>query len=160
MGRRGPIPKTDEIRRLEGNPSKRPMKGKSPKPQGIPSCPEWLSQEGKREWRRVVPELTRLGMITKLDQAMLSGYCSLYGHWRRAQKILHNEGTVYVTHRGELKPRPEVEIARTFGELVKGFAAELGMTPLSRQRIRILQPEKELSIMETLLRESEQEGKR
>jgi len=159
MGIRGPVPKTDERRRREGNPSKRPMKGKSPKPRGIPTCPPWLPQEAKREWKRVAPELIRLGIITNLDQSTLAGYCIVYSQWRKAQEVLRDQGMVYVTQRGQLKPRPEIEIARLSGDMMKVFASELGMTPLSRERIRLVQPDEEVSPMELLLREAEQGGK-
>lgn len=75
MGKRGPIPKSNEQRKLEGNPSKGPPQGQSPIPADLVDCPDWLSPEAKREWARVAPELSRLGLLTKLDMAMLAGFC-------------------------------------------------------------------------------------
>jgi P27 family predicted phage terminase small subunit len=151
MGKRGPVPKTDELRTLEGNPSRRPLRGNSPKPEGVPACPLWLTPEARREWKRVAPELTRLGLLTKLDRATLAGYCISYSWWRKAQEVLDDQGTVYVTNKGQLKPRPEVEIARISGDMMKAFAAELGMTPASRERIRLSQPGEEPDPVEKLL---------
>ena len=54
MGRRGPPPKPTRIRLLQGNPSKRPINKREPKPpDGSPRCPAWLSPEAKRTWAPV-----------------------------------------------------------------------------------------------------------
>ena len=138
MGRRGPIPKSDEERMLEGNPSKRPMKGKSPRPSsGAPTCPSWLSTEAKQEWRRLAPELARLGLLTKIDRALFAGYCSSCSWWRRAQEVIADQGSVYVTVRGRLETRPEVEISKLAMEQMKSLAGEFGLTPTSRARLRL-----------------------
>jgi len=158
MGKRGPIPKTDEQEILEGNPSKRPLKGKSPQPdKGIPTCPSWLSDEAKQEWTRVTPELLRLGLLTELDQNILAGYCISYALWQRTQICIFKQGALYVTAKGKLQPRPEIAIAKTAAEMMNAFAAELGLTPTSRARMRLSTPNEEIDPMEALLQEIEKE---
>ena len=159
MGKRGPIPKTDEQEILEGNPSKRPLRGKSPQPgNGLPTCPSWLSVEAKRERKRVIPELSRLGLLSKLDRNILAGYCISYALWQRSQEYLFKQGAVYVTTNGKLQPRPEVAVAKDAGEMMNNFAAELGLTPTSRARMRLPKPDEEIDPMEALLREIDQEN--
>ena len=162
MGRRGPAPKSDSLRMLDGNPSKRPLKDKptGAKPQDVPTCPAWLSPEAKREWRRVTPELIRLGLVTRLDQVAIAGYCISYSCWRRCQEVLIAQGNVYVTNRGQIRPRPEVEIARMSGDTMKSLASELGLTPASRECIHMAQPGREIDPMEALLDGANQGGKR
>lgn len=156
MSKRGPAPKPDSQRVLEGNPSKRPLRGQPPRPRGLPTCPSWLSSEAKQEWRRVAPELGRLGLLTKLDRAALAGYCSSCAWWRKAQETLAGEGTVYVTPKGQLRTRPEVEIAKWAAESMRAFAAEFGLTPTSRTRLLLpSQAEEEDDPIEKMLRESE-----
>lgn len=158
MGKRGPIAKSDEQEILEGNPSKRPLKGKSPQPdKGIPNCPSWLSDEAKQEWKRVTPELIKLGLLTNLDRNILAGYCNSYALWQQAQECIFKQGAVYVTAKGKLQPRPEIDIAKTAGEMMNNFAAELGLTLTSRARMRLLTPDEDIDLMEELLREIEQE---
>jgi P27 family predicted phage terminase small subunit len=157
LGKRGPVPESNALRILKGNPSKRPLKGELPKPKPArPACPSWLSLEAKREWRRLAPELARIGLLTKLDIDTLAGYCSSYSVWRKAQEVLANHGSVYVTPKGQLKARPEIEIANTAAEQMKSFASELGLTPSSRARMQLTQgpstPEEE-DPMEALLNE-------
>ncbi len=161
MGRRGPIPKTDKERILDGNPSKRPMKGQSPQPRGdTPICPEWLSPEAKSEWERVAPELIRLGLLTNLDMITFAGYCVSCSRWRRAQEVLISQGTVYVTLKGKIETRPEVMIAKIAGEQMNAFAAEFGLTPASRLRMRLPQSDEVNDPLEALLRGIDDRGKR
>jgi P27 family predicted phage terminase small subunit len=156
MGKRGPIPKSDEQEILEGNPSKRPLRGKSPEPEtGAPACPEWLSTEAKQEWKRVTPELSRLGLLTKLDRNILAGYCISFAMWQKTQIFLSIKGPVYMTAKGKLQPRPEITIAKVAGEMMNNFASELGLTPSSRARMRLPKSNEELDPMETLLQEIE-----
>jgi len=66
----GPKLKPTAIKILEGNPGKRPLNLNEPKPLQIaPECPDWLLDEAKKEWKRLAPELERLGLLTILDMA-------------------------------------------------------------------------------------------
>jgi P27 family predicted phage terminase small subunit len=160
MGKRGPIPKSDKRRILEGNPSKLPLKGEFPWSMDIPDCPDWLSPEAKQEWARVAPELGRLGLLTHLDMAMLAGYCVSCSWWRRTQEVLITQGVVYVSVKGKLETRPEVMIAKIAGEQMNAFAAEFGLTPASRLRMRLPQSNEVIDPMEALLRGINDGGKR
>ena len=110
MGKRGPIPKSNEQENPGRQSLQKTAKRGTPKPEpGIPTCPSWLSPVAKREWKRVTPELARLGLLTKLDRNILAGYCAAYALWQQTQEVLSKQGTVYVTTKGKLEPRPEVE---------------------------------------------------
>ena len=75
-GTRGPIAKPVELKLLEGNQGKRRLDKRPPGPgRRIPRRPSWLSPEAREEWRRLAPELTRLGLLTLLDRAALTIYC-------------------------------------------------------------------------------------
>ena len=158
MGKRGPIPKSNKQEILEGNPSKRPLKGKPPQPKkGIPTCPDWLSPEAHQEWQRVAPELARLGLLNELDTALFAGYCTSYSLWHLTQEVLITQGSVYVTLKGKLEARPEVAIAKMAAEQMNALASEFGLTPASRLRMRLPQTNEEIDPMEALLREGEEE---
>jgi P27 family predicted phage terminase small subunit len=160
MGKRGPIPKSNKLRKLEGNPSKRPPQGQSPIPADLVDCPDWLSPEAKQEWARVAPELSRLGLLTKLDMAMLAGFCVSCSWWRRSQEVLITQGTIYVSVKGKLETRPEVMIAKIAGEQMNAFAAEFGLTPVSRARMKLSPGNEVIDPMEALLRGIDGGGKK
>jgi P27 family predicted phage terminase small subunit len=75
--------------------------------------------------------------------------------WRICQDILSSQGAVYVTAKGELKIRPEVEVAKTAADTMNSFAFELGLTPSSRLRMRLPVPESEDDPLEIFFQEQE-----
>lgn len=55
MVQRGRKPKPTAMKVLEGNPGKRQLNSKEPKPvKKAPRCPNWLEDEAKKEWKRMV----------------------------------------------------------------------------------------------------------
>ena len=152
MGRRGPTLKPAHLKALEGNPGKRPLNRTGPKPRPTrPSCPDWLAAEAKAEWKRLAPELERLGLLTLLDRAAFSCYCQSFAHWVQAQRVLRENGTMYVTASGRVRERPEVAIAESSLKLMRAFAVEFGLTPSSRSRFSLPEPMKDDDDMEGLL---------
>jgi P27 family predicted phage terminase small subunit len=151
MGRRGPPPKPTKLRELEGNPSRRPLNDREPKPKaGRVPCPTWLSAEAKAEWRRIVPELKRLGLLTTVDRTALACYCQAHAELVQATRTLDKEGRVVKvpvvawdkgsgTHEvvgHKLQTHPAVRLQRDAFGRVKQFLAEFGLTPASRSRLR------------------------
>ncbi len=126
MARRGPAPKPTALRVIEGNPGKRPLNLREPKPRPIaPSCPTWLSQEAKREWKRVAPELERLGLLTGLDRSALAAYCIAWSHLHKAEKGMQARGVI----------SPYFTVVQRSAETVRKFCSEFGLTPSSRGRM-------------------------
>ena len=157
MGRRGPPAKPTATKILEGTFRKdRAAKHEPKPPAATPSCPAWLNTEAKREWRRIVPLLEALNLMTKPDRAALAGYCQAYSRWRQAERILDDEGLTmsFVTKAGDeiFQARPEVAIAQSSSKLMKAFLSEFGLTPASRTRISapVKEPEQKDATRELL----------
>ena len=84
MGRRGPPPKPTKLKLLAGNPGKRPLNRREPQPRKTtPRCPAWLGKEARAVWKRMVPELRRMGVLTVIDGEALAAFCQTYARWRR-----------------------------------------------------------------------------
>lgn len=148
----GRPPKPVALKVLEGNPGKRRLPN-GPKPQPLaPTCPAWLAAEARREWRRLAPELERLGLLTRIDRAALAAYCQAYARWRQAEEVLQCEGLTFTTGKGYVGSRPEIGIANKAMAIIKGFCGEFGLTPSSRGRMNL--PEPETDDLEQLLRGS------
>lgn len=76
---RGRKPLPSAIRLATGNPGKRPINAREPKPvTSIPTCPAHLMPTAKAEWKRVARYLHDLGVISELDRAALAAYCQAY----------------------------------------------------------------------------------
>jgi P27 family predicted phage terminase small subunit len=130
--------KPTALKILEGNPGKRPLNLNEPKPKVIiPVCPDWLEEEAKKEWIRVVPELLRIGLLTMIDISALIGYCQSWGRYIEAEKHISEVGTSFETANGCLMPVPEVAIAQKYLKLCQSFMIQFGLTPSSRGRITL-----------------------
>ena len=128
------------LARLEGNPGKRRLPTVDEEVRvgpGAPELPNWLDAEAKAEWRRVVPELTAVGLLGKVDRAALSGYCQAWARWKEAEAILSAKGLTSKIKSGYIMQRPEVAVALKYLAMVKAFCSEFGLTPSSRARMSV-----------------------
>jgi len=110
-------PTPTKLKELAGNPGKRPINDREPKPAGrIGACPDWFPADARREWDRIVPELDRLGVLTSVDAATVEAHCLTYGE------------IVSLARAGApLK-------AALLGQM-RAYASELGLTPAARDKI-------------------------
>lgn len=157
----GTKPKPSALKKLEGNPGKRALPAHEPQPElGIPSCPAWLKGPGRLEWKRITPELYRLGLLTRIDHAALEAYCLAYGQLveaeselARMRKVYKDEakrrkkrgsdeednllsnGMVAVTSNGNTIMEPMLSVRKQALEIMHKFLVEFGMTPASRTRV-------------------------
>ena len=143
MGRRGPPPKPSALKLLQGNPGKRPVNVREPKPRtDTPRCPSWLDDEAKKCWRELVPELKGMGVLTYIDGNALTAYCDTWSRWKRAVLFLQAKGDVYTIKDEQGKIRyvqqwPQVAIARNLLAVLNRYQQEFGLTPASRTRLVI-----------------------
>lgn len=143
MGSRGPKPLPDNVHLLNGNPSKKKLAvlhDGSRIPVEIPDCPTHLSVGAKKEWKRIAPELERLGLIAKIDRAALAIYCQTFARWEHAEKKLKeegDEGLVYAMPSGYKQTSPWLQISNRCVELIYKSLAEFGMTPSARSRVTV-----------------------
>lgn len=135
---RGRRPVPAEIHAVRGNPGKRGRpKGSTKLPAGMPECPEHLSESAKREWFRIAPDLHAAGVLTRLDRAALAGYCAAFARWHEAEdQLAASGGLVVKAPSGYPMQNPYLAISNRALEDIRKFAAEFGMTPASRTRVR------------------------
>ena len=136
MAQRGRKPTPTAIKELEGNPGHRPLNPNEPKPlRKAPACPKWLSDDAKREWRRLVKKLEALGVLTELDMAVFATYCDAFAKWKEADEFLTQRGLFFITPSGYPQQFPQVAIAQNYAKLMNRCAEQLGLTPSARSRI-------------------------
>lgn len=153
---KGRKPKPTALHVLNGNPSKIKDLGKNePKPIPIaPKCPTWLHKNAKKEWKRIAPQLERLGLLTQVDMAALAAYCESWAQYREAIEFIHKKGSAYpiwerevdgsikYDDRGQpilryMQQWPQVSIANKALQNIKAFGTEFGLTPSSRGRLEV-----------------------
>ena len=141
MSRRGPPPQPTTLRLLRGNPGKRAMNAREPKPPvTAPSCPRWLSREAKQSWRETVPVLKEMRILARVDRDALTAYCQCYARWKAAELFLDQHGEVYPIRDEKgavrcMQPFPQVAIARSELQMLQRYQQEFGMTPSARTRV-------------------------
>jgi P27 family predicted phage terminase small subunit len=136
---RGRRPKPTAIKELEGNPGKRPLNRREPRPMNaIPTCPSHLSPTAKAEWKRIAGHLHILRIISQLDRAALAAYCQAYGRWAEAEKKLKETAPLIKTPSGYVQQNPWLQVANKQLEIMHKYLSEFGMTPASRSRVNAM----------------------
>jgi P27 family predicted phage terminase small subunit len=136
--------KPTALKRLEGNPGKRALNSKEPKPtMEIPECPDHLKGAALAEWKRITVELQKLGILTKIDRAALVAYCTAWGDYVYACTVLNVEDDVIQSLKGGRYQNPWVAIKNGAMDRMVRIAAEFGMTPASRTRVKVEAPSEE-----------------
>ena len=118
MAQRGRTPKPTAIKQLEGNPGKRRLNANEPKPKAkAPSCPKWLEDDAKKEWRRLAKQMEQLA------------------RWKAAEEFISKHGAIVKTPSGYWQQVPQVSIAQQYLKQMGKFCEQFGLTPASRSRI-------------------------
>jgi P27 family predicted phage terminase small subunit len=135
--------KPTALKKFLGNPGKRKLNEKEPKaPKGVPEMPRFLNGEARAEWRRIVPVLCKMGVLTVADGKALAAYCSCYSQLAKAEAAIEKFGLIcatldQVTGVAELKVNPAVRIKSDALRQMKSFLIEFGLTPASRSKLKI-----------------------
>lgn len=139
MGRRGPPPEPTALKLLKGNPGKRAINHAEPQPAKATSrrVPTSLPPAGKTLWKVLVPELERLNLLTKIDDATLHGACLNYARALQAGALVKKQGLTIVTDKGFVIQHPAVSIERNSWQAWLRFATQFGLTPSARSSIHI-----------------------
>lgn len=151
MGARGPAPKPTALKELAGNPGRRPLNKREPRPRvAIPPCPKWLTGEARKEYKRVAKILVGLRVLTEADRTALAAYAHQYAKWLEAEEEVSNEGAVLISDKGNAYLNPWQGVANMALKNMRSLAAEFGMTPASRSRVSAIGPAEEKSLAEQL----------
>ncbi len=153
MAQSGRKPKPTALKVLEGNPGKRPLNTKEPKPKSnAPKCPTWLEVEAKKEWRRMSKQLELMGLLTEVDMAAFAGYCQAYARWKEAEEFISKHGTIVKTPSGYWQQVPQVSIASNYLKIMGKFCEQFGLTPSARSRLVADKSGDDFDIMEDILK--------
>jgi phage terminase small subunit len=117
--------KPTALKLLQGNPGRRPLNKQEPKPKRNVRAPDGLSPGAKKEWRRLGPELRRLGLLTMADQAIFAMYCETVAVFYEAR-----DGRDPHARNGSMLT---MEKAAAQG---RAFATLFGLSPSDRTRLK------------------------
>lgn len=137
MARTGRPRKPTVLKLLAGNPGKRKVNKREPKiAEGRIAIPGHLGAVAKAEWRRLVKHLPR-GLVTPADRADFAQYCQTWARVCQAEKMLDESGLFFVSENGYPCQHPLVSTLKGLNAQLRGYMADLGLTPSSRSKIEI-----------------------
>lgn len=120
-------------------------------------CPQHISDEAKKEWRRIVKLYKELDkpILSDLDVNALEIYCEALVTYRKAMAKVRETAEVYM-NKSENKPKknPWLTVANEAATQIKKYGEILLLDPVSRARAGMVKKDdKEESPMAKYLRE-------
>ncbi len=140
----GPAPQPTELKRRRGNPGKRPLNKREPKPMvGLPSFPEYLPVEAKSVWDELGTQLVRNGVMTELDGPALADLVEVEILNRRLSQGLEGTTPILVVDvpageggiNADAKKNPLWALKLDYLKERRAQHQQFGMTPASRSKI-------------------------
>ena len=142
------------LKKLAGNPGKRPLNEKEPQPRVASArLPRGLTAGAQKYWRGMARDLIELGMLTAADVPAFILMAEHYAVARQAAHDLVKGGELELTVvdvNGNLRKHPLLQVLRDNAAAYRMFAVEFGLTPSSRTRLKVAPEEKEKSLAELL----------
>lgn len=132
----GRKPKPAALKRMTGNPGKRPIPQEpTPKAGSKLTCPAHFSGPAKTEYQRIT-KLMPEDWVMATDRAVLTAYCDAWGVYVAASKEVTKRGLIVMDKRVP-KLNPAQRIAQNALAEMTRYAVELGFTPSARSRVGI-----------------------
>lgn len=128
------IAKPTKLKELSGNPGKRALNKREPKPSAGPSAPIGMTPRAKAVWSKLTFAMP-LGVFTAVDSYVLAAYCeAVSAHQIATAKLV--KGPHEITgSTGQVKISPWFAAQADAARLIVQLGAKLGLDPVSRQNI-------------------------
>lgn len=106
-------------------------------------APDWLAEEARAEWARILPILAKRRILTEADLGTFENYCMAMGTVREMEREIQKLGHVQKVYKLDkegnslligIRKNPAVSIQSDAMTRARLLAAELGCTPVSRSR--------------------------
>ena len=110
--------------------------GRPEPPAAVPKAPKAMNAEAKKLWKYYSVRLAAERVLTGLDGQALFCYCISAARLAKAEQQIAIGGEVVKTAAGA-GPNPWLQIAAKCQEMMLRYGQELGLSPLSRSKIRV-----------------------
>jgi P27 family predicted phage terminase small subunit len=146
MGRHKRLP---ELKRLEGNPGKRPIEDLLIVPDGTAFAPEHLDDDATACLELIRGQMPP-NVYASVDSFALSAFATAWAIHKRASLALQGEELVVEGAKGGQVKNPLVDIINSQGRLMVSLGARLGLDPVARLGLK-MPPERQRSKFDGLL---------
>jgi P27 family predicted phage terminase small subunit len=152
---KGRKPKPTAQKKLEGNPGKRKLNKREPRPKVSANITPAQIDAGMKNFALVyLPVLREMQVFTDADMAAFELMSVHYAMAWRAAEIVQQAGIIIKDKFGQLHKHPALQILRDNSAMFKSYAAEFGLTPSSRSRLQMPLPEENTRLEMELFGES------
>ncbi|MDE3017182.1 MAG: phage terminase small subunit P27 family [Pseudomonadota bacterium] len=152
MAGRKPLP--THLKIIKGTARSDRINKKEPKPPSIaPEPPDHLDERAKAKFTEMAAMLARHGVMTELDVSALSRYAVVWCRWVDAENEIKKRGPVVKTAGDNIIQNPFLAVANKCLLQMAQIESEFGLTPSSRSRVRMEDPE-EPDLFEDYLRDT------
>jgi P27 family predicted phage terminase small subunit len=144
MGRRGPAPKPNGLRLIEGTDSKgrsgrQVDRSKEPlPPEGALTPPYRMSAEAQAVWDRTVADLQSMGLAAPSDARTLAAYCEACVNFDKSTEMLNSTSLLVRGDKALVINKMFLIQERSAAQILR-FAQEFGLTPSARSRVEVTQ---------------------
>jgi P27 family predicted phage terminase small subunit len=136
VGKRGPLPTPTPLHLLRGNPSKLKLpRNERATCAGHVDPPEYLTEDARKLWERLAPELHTSGLLGPRYLAAFEILIASVIQWRRAHDVLMVTGPLVRGRHDDMVSSPAAREFARFAVLVRAYAAEFGLTPAAVSNI-------------------------
>jgi P27 family predicted phage terminase small subunit len=137
---RGRRPKPTALKELEGNPGKRPLSRREPKPKGdLYAAPEWMTDSQREGWAAYAITHAPYGLLKQLDRSVLAIWVVAEDlHREAAEKIAQYGLLTKSPNAGLPLQSPYLAILNKQAQIMLKAGAELGFSPASRTRVQVV----------------------
>ena len=106
-----------------------------------PKAPRWgellgdaqTAREAAAWWRAVVPELERAGLLTRVDDVVLTEAAVCWARIRQCERELGRTGLLIVGQKGNLVRNPVSLSLASYRQSLQNYVKALGLSPAARQ---------------------------
>ena len=121
------------LKKITGNPGKRPLPENEPEPlQVLAEPPRHLRAPAKKIWLFLAKRLYRVGLLTELDLFTLEEYCQYFVNWRKAMKDVDKRGHIVSGDKGVMVKNPSLTIAKSCSDQLRKLESSFGFSPQAR----------------------------
>lgn len=131
--------KPTAIKEAEGNPGKRSLNKREPKParlsaEAIKNPPAWLPERAQVIWIQIAPMLDRMGVLTDVDTFALETACVAISNFRLAT-IKCGDVLVVRGNNNTVQINPYIIAQSMAFKQAMNALRDFGMTPSARSRL-------------------------
>jgi P27 family predicted phage terminase small subunit len=100
--------------------------------QKIPTSPDWISDYGKLEWKRLITEMEEKNLVGTFDLNIFAMYCDALGNYRKCSEDVIKRGAVVKSKNGMPLENPNSYLMERHRKAFVSLAVQLGLTPKSK----------------------------